>query len=44
MEVKRMKEIIVAAITAGKSPAEVKDYADILITSNNARSSNARGM
>ena len=25
-----MKEIIVAAITAGKSPPEVKDYADIL--------------
>ena len=25
-----MKEIIVAAITAGKSPAEAKDYADIL--------------
>ena len=29
-EVKRMKEIIVAAITEGKSPAEAKDYADIL--------------
>ena len=25
-----MKKIIVAAITAGKSPAEVKDYAEIL--------------
>lgn len=25
-----MKEIIVAAITEGKSPAEAKDYADIL--------------
>ena len=30
MEVKWMKEIIVAAITEGKSPTEAKNYADIL--------------